>query len=419
MKPKPDAPTRKRLMVEAAMRHPAKGHIGMWSEIIERYTQPGEWVLDPMAGIGTTLVGCMMGRNVICLELEPHFVEPMLASWRKMQQIGPMLGHEMGQAVILQGDARALPLPDGDVEAAVFSPPYEGSVQGAPGIDWTQMQGGTRDMTKEGAQDTRVTSLSGYAKKPNKLFTTERGRWAGDNSFRKSKRKPLGYGYDVPISAAVFSPPYSETLSHGGGGFNAERSLSEGYDVPISAAVFSPPYEGITGNGKEIGSEGRAVGPFSYTRPDAIVTSPPYEAAQSGGGIAKDGYRGPKHGPTDLVGKRSYMPENVGGGQNIGNLRGAAYWSNMTVVYSECRRILKPGGLLVLVLKGFTRDKQYQDLPEQTRELVEGLGFRFVEKWTRELWSLSFWRLLQAKRDGGLDERLKSEWVYVFQRGIE
>ena len=42
------------------------------------------------------------------------------------------------------------------------------------------------------------------------------------------------------------------------------------------------------------------------------VVSPPYAEAQSGGGIAKNGYQGTKHTPTDLVGERSYMPENHG-----------------------------------------------------------------------------------------------------------
>lgn len=47
-------------------------------------------------------------------------------------------------------------------------------------------------------------------------------------------------------------------------------------------------------------------------RPMKVITSPPYLEAQEGGGIAKEGYQGPKHTPTDLVGKRSYMPETAG-----------------------------------------------------------------------------------------------------------
>ena len=50
----------------------------------------------------------------------------------------------------------------------------------------------------------------------------------------------------------------------------------------------------------------------------------------------------------------------------------------------------------MLVVKGFTRAGVYQDLPAQTRELCETLGFSFVETWQRELWNLSFWRILQG-----------------------
>ena len=53
---------------------------------------------------------------------------------------------------------------------------------------------------------------------------------------------------------------------------------------------------------------------------DAIITSPPYGEAQSGGGIAVKGYDGPKHSPTDLVGKRSYMPDKFEKEDNIGVL---------------------------------------------------------------------------------------------------
>lgn len=40
----------------------------------------------------------------------------------------------------------------------------KGSVQGEPGIDWSKMEGGTRDMTREPANKTRIQSLSGYTR---------------------------------------------------------------------------------------------------------------------------------------------------------------------------------------------------------------------------------------------------------------
>ena len=61
---KNDTRLRKKLFVSDAMSHPAKGHIGMWQQIIEDYTHEGDTVLDPMAGIGTSLVAALMGRNV-------------------------------------------------------------------------------------------------------------------------------------------------------------------------------------------------------------------------------------------------------------------------------------------------------------------------------------------------------------------
>ncbi len=49
---------------------------------------------------------------------------------------------------------------------------------------------------------------------------------------------------------------------------------------------------------------------------------------------------------------------------------------------------------MVLIVKGFTRDHEYVDLPLLTQQCCEGVGFSFVERWERELWGLSFWRVL-------------------------
>ena len=311
MKLKPDTRLRNQLMAPASYAHPAKGHLGLWWEIIERYTKPGDWVLDPMAGVGSTLLAALMGRNVVCVELEGHFVRPMLASWEKMRQHGPILGCELGQVVIVQGDTRALPLVAAG--AVITSPPYEGSAaEGPSGIDWTKQADGRR------------------------------------------KQEPHGVGCH----------------------------------------------------------------PWGYTRPQAIVTSPPYEEAQSGGGIAaamsgRGNYKITTGKPGSIYSSESHNFTDA----NIGNLRGSAYWGAMRQVYSECLRVLALGGVMVLVLKGFTRKKKYVDLPEQTRELCETLGFTFVEKWARDL-ALSFFRTLQKQNHPeSWDDRLMQEWVYVFRKG--
>ena len=376
---KPDKVLRDRLFTPESYQHPAKGHLGLWWEILERYTQPGQWVLDPMAGVGATMLGALMGRNIICVELEQHFIEPMRASWAKLRQ-SPMLGHTLGQVVILRGDARALPLGRADDNTPIC---------------------------------------------PNKC-----GPWFWDDK-RKCRVCPICgcVGLDKSlgrVDAAVFSPPWErslntgdpsglEAITHNPDGSNRmAASMAHGYTRP-SAIVTSPPYEGSLQGEEPSGAlfetERRVNSPASgnrrslrkplghgYTRPvDAVVTSPPYEGFTKNLNDIENWDKEKGDRIKQMQALSVSMPKPYSHDQtNIGNLRGPAYWEAMRLTYQECHRILAPGGLMVLVVKGFTRDGVYQDLPAQTRTLCETLGFSFVEEWQRELWSLSFWRILQG-----------------------
>lgn len=337
MKLKNDARLRKQLFVEGAMAHPAKGHIGLWQAIIEKYTQEGDWILDPMGGIGTSLVAALMGRNVICNEMEQHFIEPMAASWAKMQQ-HPMLGYGLGQVVILRGDATHLPLSSAD--AVITSPPYEHEVAQLPG-NISGGPGGTRD---------------------NAHLSIEEAR------------KSLNY--TRPVDAVISSPPYANRLA----------------DTYVDDDPQRMSYE------------------MGKAKIGAVVTSPPWEQASQNKTSAKERIDYGQNGS-------SYEAAYHHTAQNIGNQKGDAYWDSMRLVYQECHRVLKPGGVMALVLKGFTRDGKYIDLPQQTVEMVESLGFTKFDEWTRELWSLSFWRILQQRRDpAAFDERLKFEYVLAFRK---
>ena len=100
--------------------------------LIEHYSKPGDIILDPMCGSGTILVACSLSRNVIAVELEKKFVEMTEGNWKRVQEVGPELGHSMGWAIIRRGDARQLAGVLADV--VIFSPPYSDVIRrGNPG----------------------------------------------------------------------------------------------------------------------------------------------------------------------------------------------------------------------------------------------------------------------------------------------
>jgi DNA modification methylase len=118
--------------------HPAKMLPALAAHAITSYTQPGELVLDPMCGSGTTLVEAVYcGRHSIGVDIEPRFTALARANLRLAAQHGAA-----GRGRVVTGDATDLPrrLPNqlrGQVALVVTSPPYgrgtHGVVRSAPG----------------------------------------------------------------------------------------------------------------------------------------------------------------------------------------------------------------------------------------------------------------------------------------------
>jgi modification methylase len=111
--------------------HPAKMLPAIAHRAIAAYSHHGDLVLDPMCGIGTTLVEAIhLGRNAIGIELEPRWAELAQANIiHAGRQEAP------GTATVIAGDARQLPTlvdPDlaGQVTLVLTSPPYGRSLHG-------------------------------------------------------------------------------------------------------------------------------------------------------------------------------------------------------------------------------------------------------------------------------------------------
>ncbi|MET8623474.1 DNA methyltransferase [Kitasatospora sp. NPDC004669] len=115
----------------ASAAHPAKMLPAIASHAVATYTTPGQLVLDPMCGIGTTLVEAVhLGRNALGVELEPRWAAIARGNLNHARAQGAS-----GHARVKTGDARrthALIGSDqyGRVQLLLTSPPYGASLHG-------------------------------------------------------------------------------------------------------------------------------------------------------------------------------------------------------------------------------------------------------------------------------------------------
>lgn len=338
-----DTKERRQWFQAASFAHPAKMVLGLQIYLIEHYTKPGETILDPMAGSGTILVACALGRNVVCVELEKKFCKLIEDNWQKIKSLGPMLGCKMGKATILQGDARALP--ELLVDKCVFSPPFSEQIQDS--------------------------------------------KWMQENQPRKHRGT---HNPKTQNPANIANLPYGE----------------------ISAVISSPPFgEAHEKKGLGVGDNDRAdLRDYSYlkTGTKGQIGDMPYADAVK---------RLRKHGRSDdkaggPYGKSLAHPYS-GAEENIGNLKSENYLEAMLQVYQGCHEVLRPGGLMVLVVKNFIRDKKIVRLDLDTIKLCEQAGFTLKERLKRKLTQQSFWRIIYQQRFPDAP-KIECEDILIFQK---
>jgi SAM-dependent methyltransferase len=116
--------------VPESMAHPAKMLPAIARAAIEAYTEVGDLVLDPMCGIGTTLVeAAHLGRRGLGIEYEPRWANLARANLALAAGQGAP-----GRGDVVTGDARRLDelarSVRGQVALVLTSPPYGDSVHG-------------------------------------------------------------------------------------------------------------------------------------------------------------------------------------------------------------------------------------------------------------------------------------------------
>jgi modification methylase len=117
--------------LELSVHHPAKMLPAIAATAIAAYSQPGDLVVDPMCGIGTTLVEAVhQGRDAIGVEYEPGWADLAWANLEAARRSGAA-----GHGQVICGDARHVatlvdPSVRGLVALVVTSPPYGASLHG-------------------------------------------------------------------------------------------------------------------------------------------------------------------------------------------------------------------------------------------------------------------------------------------------
>lgn len=140
----------------AVSEHPAKFNIYMLKSIIESFTEPGDTVMDIMAGTGTIMIGALSGRNIICIELEEWYQEIIQMGKENIELTAT------GWITLLKGDCRDfLPIP---VNHIIFSPPYAQILKGK-GMDddkWKTMSYSHKHQDDYSANPRNVGNLNRF-----------------------------------------------------------------------------------------------------------------------------------------------------------------------------------------------------------------------------------------------------------------
>jgi len=111
--------------------HPAKMLPDLAAHAIAAYTAPGDLVLDPMCGVGTTLVEAVhLGRHALGVDIEPRFIAIADANLDLATSQGAT-----GTGTVVTGDATRLAdlLPvgaEGQVALILTSPPFGRTTHG-------------------------------------------------------------------------------------------------------------------------------------------------------------------------------------------------------------------------------------------------------------------------------------------------
>lgn len=387
--------------VAAGVKHPGKMQPDVAGALIDTYTEPGWHIVDFMFGQGTTGVeGAERGRHVTGVELVRHWANVAFANaCRTMYRGAP------GSIRVICGDARALPelLGGAGADAVVTSPPYGEALEKRTGrvegrIERLQrlIAEGVLDPNRHDSWARKVANQGDGVMAQQGLIASVAPEYDADAARRYLGRNwhagPGQRAMEDPAyqaDAAIVSPAYGDTL-------NQHPAATD-----RAARIARMQAAGIAVKAQDIG------GPQSVTtapqRYDAAVVSPAYGDIRQDGGAHQfgDGSAMENYTAEARVKSRSQRDQSNVGNKRYGTMDkalalvdrlksgetvppdqwpGLCYLEDMALIYWGAKRILKPGGLITLVLKDYRRDKHRVNLAGDTMRLLEAIGFIYHDR---------------------------------------
>jgi len=132
--------------------HPAKMQLYLVESLVEYLTEPGDWILDPFGGTGSTALALRSGRNVVLIEIEESFNTIIHETAELLVPDGHQLPHPngwswlappgFGELRVYLGDNRKMvPLIGKDrIKAVITSPPYSTALKNAGRLQATMRE---------------------------------------------------------------------------------------------------------------------------------------------------------------------------------------------------------------------------------------------------------------------------------------
>lgn len=196
----------------------------------------------------------------------------------------------------------------------------------------------------------------------------------------------------------------------------------------VNKIISSPPFGGQVQHktnylgrqkresGFEYSDNPENIGNMPHGQIDKVITSPPY--SEKNEPFISKSYLiiRQQTGRNTNRPSQKYMPYSQNP-NNIGNLKDKTYLGEMLKVYQECFKVLKPGGLMVLITKDFIRNKKRVTLGEDTLKLCQAAGFTFKKIYYRKIEHPSFWRTLYHQKHPEV-EKIDCEDILVFEKSL-